>query len=87
METRAALSRARHVKAQPPVVSTDPVCAQVNPMGKGLYANIHAKRAAGKPPRKKGAKGAPTDAAFAKAALTAKKPKAKTKPVAKKRIT
>lgn len=56
-------------------------------MGKGLYANIHAKRAAGKPPRKKGAKGAPTDAAFAKAALTAKKPKAKTKPVAKKRIT
>ena len=56
-------------------------------MGKGLYANIHAKRAAGKPMRKKGTKGAPTDAAFAKAALTAKKPKAKPKPAAKKRIT
>ena len=69
------------------MVSTDPVCAQVNPMGKGLYANIHAKRAAGKTMRQKGAKGAPTDAAFAKAALTAKKPKAKPKPAAKKRIT
>jgi hypothetical protein len=56
-------------------------------MGNGLYANIHAKRAAGKPPRKKGARGAPTDAAFSQAALTAKKPKAKPKPAAKKRIT
>jgi len=35
--------------------------------------------------RKKGAKGAPTDAAFAKAKLTAKKPKPKAK--AKKRTT
>ena len=87
MEPKAASSRVRHVKAQPPVVSMDPACAQVNPMGNGLYANIHANRAAGKPPRKKGAKGAPTDAAFAKAALTAKKPKAKPKPAAKKRIT
>jgi len=87
METRAASSRAKHAKAQPPVVLTDPVCAQANPMGKGLYANIHAKRAAGKTMRRKGAKGAPTDAAFAKAALTAKKPKAKPKPVANKRIT
>jgi len=46
-------------------------------MGNGLYANIHARRAAGKTPRKAGAKGAPTDAAFRKAAKTAKKPKAK----------
>ena len=30
----------------------------------GLYANIHKKRASGKPMRKKGAKGAPTDNAF-----------------------
>lgn len=47
-------------------------------MGRGLYANIHANRAAGKKPRKKGQKGAPTDADFARAAKTAKpKPKAK----------
>jgi len=46
-------------------------------MGNGLYANIHAKRAAGKPMRKKGATGAPTNAAFKKAALTAEKPKPK----------
>ena len=39
----------------------------------GLYANIHKKRTAGKPMRKKGAKGAPTDGAFKKAAKTAKK--------------
>jgi hypothetical protein len=43
----------------------------------GLYSNIHKRRESGKPMRKKGAKGAPTDAAFAKAKLTAKKPKAK----------
>jgi len=49
----------------------------------GLYSNIHKRRESGKPMRKKGAKGAPTDAAFAKAALTAKKPK----PKAKKRTT
>jgi len=41
----------------------------------GLYANIHKKRTSGKPMRKKGAKGAPTDAAFKKAAKTAKKRK------------
>ena len=44
-------------------------------MGKGLYANIHAKRKSGGPMRKKGAKGAPTDAAFKRAAKTAKKRK------------
>ena len=42
-------------------------------MPKGLYANIHARRKSGKPMRKKGAKGAPTDAAFKRAAKTAKK--------------
>ena len=41
----------------------------------GLYANIHKKRASGKPMGKKGAKGAPTDKAFKKAAKTAKKRK------------
>ena len=41
----------------------------------GLYANIHKKRASGKPMRKKGAKGTPTDKAFKKAAKTAKKRK------------
>ena len=40
---------------------------------KGLYANIHAKRKRGAKMRKKGQKGAPTDAAFRKAAKTAKK--------------
>ena len=45
----------------------------------GLYANIHKKRKAGKKMRRKGAKGAPTDEAFRKAALTAKKPKPKKK--------
>lgn len=43
----------------------------------GLYENIHKRRETGKPMRKKGAKGAPSDAAFAKAKLTAKKPAAK----------
>ena len=51
----------------------------------GLYSNIHKRRESGKPMRKKGAKGAPTDAAFAKAKLTAKKPKPKAK--AEKRTT
>ena len=41
--------------------------------GKGLYANIHAKRKRGGKMRKKGAKGAPTDANFRRAAKTAKK--------------
>ena len=45
----------------------------------GLYANIHARRKSGKPMRKKGAKGAPTDAAFKAAAKTAKKTKKKTR--------
>lgn len=47
---------------------------------RGLYANIHANQKAGKKPRKKGQKGAPTDADFARAAKTAKKkPKPKTR--------
>lgn len=41
--------------------------------GKGLYANIHAKRKRGDKMRKKGAKGAPTDEAFRKAKRTARK--------------
>jgi hypothetical protein len=46
---------------------------------KGLYANIHAKRAriaagSGEKMRKPGSKGAPTDAAFRKSARTARKP-------------
>jgi hypothetical protein len=46
------------------------------PAGKpGLYANINAKKKAGKKPRRKGAKGAPTDADFKAAARTAKKKK------------
>ena len=45
---------------------------------RGLYSNIAAKRrrikaGSGEKMRKKGAKGAPTDAAFRKAATTAKK--------------
>lgn len=40
---------------------------------KGLYDNIHAKRKRGEKMRKKGAKGAPSDKDFAKAAMTAKK--------------
>ena len=48
--------------------------------GKGLYANIHAKRkriaeGSGEKMRKPGAKGAPTAGAFKKAAKTAKKGK------------
>lgn len=42
---------------------------------RGLYANINAKRKAGKKMRKKGQKGAPTDAAFVRSAKTAKKKK------------
>jgi|TARA_R100001163_G_C4957826_1_gene122911 hypothetical protein len=42
-------------------------------MGRGLYANIHAKRKRGEKMRKKGSKGAPTAAQFARAAQTAKK--------------
>ena len=47
---------------------------------KGLYANIHAKRkrikaGSGEKMKKKGAKGAPTDKQFARAAKTAKKRK------------
>lgn len=49
----------------------------------GLYANIHKaqERAkhGGRPVRKKGAKGAPTDAAFKKAKKTAKKKTARKK--------
>ena len=46
-------------------------------MSKGLYANIHAKRKRGEKMRKKGAKGAPSDADFKRSALTAKKKKKK----------
>ena len=38
--------------------------------GKGLYANIHAKRKSGRKMRKKGAKGAPTAANFRRAKQT-----------------
>ena len=41
--------------------------------GKGLYANIHAKRKRGAKMRKKRAKGAPTAANFARAKQTARK--------------
>lgn len=44
-------------------------------MANGLYANINAKKRSGKKMRKKGDKGAPTDAAFKRAAKTAKKRK------------
>ena len=40
---------------------------------RGLYANKQARRASGKKMRKKGDKGAPTDAAFKRAKKTAKK--------------
>ena len=42
-------------------------------MKKGLYANIHAKRKRGAKMPKKGAKGAPTAANFARAKQTARK--------------
>ena len=41
--------------------------------GKGLYANIDAKRKRGEKMRKKGAKGAPTAKAFARAKQTVRK--------------
>jgi hypothetical protein len=44
-------------------------------MRKGLYANIHAKRKRGEKMRKKGAKGAPTAQAFARAKQTVRKKK------------
>lgn len=40
---------------------------------RGLYANINAKKKAGKKMRKKGDPGAPTDKAFRDSAKTAKK--------------
>ena len=40
--------------------------------GKGLYANIHAKRKRGGKMRKKGAKGAPKKKDFERAKQTAK---------------
>jgi hypothetical protein len=51
-------------------------------MKAGLYANIHKKReriseGSGEKMRKPGSPGAPTDAAFIKAAKTAMKPKKK----------
>ena len=42
-------------------------------MANGFYAYIHARRASGKKMRKKGDKGAPTNAAFKRAKKTAKK--------------
>ena len=39
----------------------------------GLYAKIHAKSKRGEKMRKKGAKGAPTAAAFARSKRTARK--------------
>lgn len=53
--------------------------------GKGLYANIHARRAAGKKPRKPGSKLAPSAADFKAAAKTAKKPKSKRKTTPRRR--
>ena len=49
-------------------------------MGKGLYANIHAKReriekGSGEKMRSPGSKGAPTAKNFKRSAKTAKKPK------------
>ena len=44
---------------------------------RGLYENIRARQKSGKKMRRAGAKGAPTDADFARAALTAKKKKKK----------
>ena len=41
--------------------------------GKGLYANIHAKRKRGGKMRKKGAKGAPKASDFARAKKTVRK--------------
>ena len=41
--------------------------------GKGLYANIHAKRKRGGKMRKKGAKGAPKASDFKRAKQTARK--------------
>ena len=41
----------------------------------GLYSNINKKRKSGRKMRKKGAKGAPSDADFRRAAKTAKKRK------------
>ena len=41
--------------------------------GKGLYANIHAKHKRGGKMKKKGAKGAPTEANFRRAAQTVRK--------------
>ena len=49
-------------------------CGKENVMGgRGLYANIHAKRKAGKKMERKRAKGAPTAQDFRNAAKTAKK--------------
>ena len=41
--------------------------------GKGLYANIHAKRKRGEKMRKKGDKGAPTTEQFKRAKQTVRK--------------
>jgi len=44
-----------------------------------LYDNMRKRKESGKKPRRAGSAGAPTDADFARAALTAKTPKKKPK--------
>ena len=44
-----------------------------------LYENMRKRKASGKKPRKVGSPGAPTNADFARAALTAQPPKKKKK--------
>ena len=45
----------------------------VKKVKKGLWHNIHKRRASGKTMRKKGAKGAPTDKAFKDSQRTSRK--------------
>ena len=51
----------------------DNLIGDIEMAGPGLYANIHAKRKRGGKMKKKGAKGAPTAANFARAKQTARK--------------
>ena len=66
-------------RADPPVKPLPSVNGNVNMAKRGLYANIHAKRARGGKMRKPGSKGAPTAQNFKDAAKTAKKNKLKIK--------
>jgi len=68
----------RHRQLKAPLVKGILKQSQVNEESKGLWANIHAKRArikagSGEKMRKVGAKGAPTAKQFREAAKTAKK--------------